>query len=115
MKERSYTISVYWVIVVLVCCIGHILLFWGFGQASERMSRRVRNDAFRSLVRQDISFFDKRSVGRITSELQEDAARIQTFTGDPVRSFLMTVSSVVVGLILAFYVSVPLLNISGSE
>jgi len=103
LRDESFTLSIYWVILVVVCLTGNMLTFWGFGNASERMNRRVRDDAFRSLVRQEVSFFDKRSVGTITSELQEDATRIQTFTGDPIRSFLTAGSSVLIGVTLSFF------------
>jgi ATP-binding cassette subfamily B (MDR/TAP) protein 1 len=107
MKQDSYILSVYWAIIIAVCIIGNLLLFWGFGTASERMNRRVRDSAFTSLVRQEVSYFDKRSVGKITSELEEDAAQIQTFTGDPIRKFLLALSSVLTGLVLAFYFMWP--------
>lgn len=106
MRERSYVLTGLWVAIIVVNAVGNILLFWGFGHASERMSRRVRDAAFQSLVRQDVSFFDKRKVGKITSELQEDATRIQVFTGDPIRQFLMSVSGVATGVVISFVVSI---------
>lgn len=105
MRSRSYDLSLYWTILIIVNVVGNLLLFWGFGNATERMSRRVRNFAFKSLVRQEVAFFDKRSVGKITSELQEDSTQLQTFTGDPIRQLLVSLSSVLTGLVLAFYVS----------
>jgi len=102
MRERSYVLTGLWVAIIVVNAVGNILLFWGFGHASERMSRRVRDAAFQSLVRQDVSFFDKRQVVKITSELQEDATRIQVFTGDPIRQFLMSVSGVATGVVISF-------------
>jgi ATP-binding cassette subfamily B (MDR/TAP) protein 1 len=80
MQQRSFELAGFWVIVALVSVFGNMLTFWGFGQASERMSKRVRDAAFSSLLRQEVAFFDQRSVGKITSELQEDAARVQTFS-----------------------------------
>lgn len=103
LRQRSFELSAYWIILVCVCCGGNVLAFWGFGHASERMNRRVRDDAFYALVRQEVSFFDKRSVGKITSELQEDATRIQTFTGQPIRSLVIAASSMGIGLVLSFY------------
>jgi len=94
MQDQSFTLSAYWAILVCVCVVGNMLTFWGFGNASERMNRRVRDWTFHSLIRQEVSFFDQRSVGKITSELQEDATRIQTFTGDPIRSLLIALSSI---------------------
>ena len=109
MRDRSYTLSIYWAIIIVIAVVGNTLTFVGFGNASERMTRRIRDAAFKSLVRQEVAFFDKRSVGKITSELQEDATQIQTFTGDPIRQILISLSSVFVGLVLAFYVSFVIL------
>lgn len=105
MQDRSFEVAGYWAIVLFGCIFGNMLIFWGFGHASERLSKRVRDSAFSSLVRQEVSFFDKRSVGKITSGLQDDAARMQTFTGDPIRSFLIAMSSLITGLVLSFVVS----------
>lgn len=102
MQQRSFELAGFWVIVAVVCITGNMLTFWGFGQASERMSKRVRDSAFSALVRQEVAFFDQRSVGKITSELQEDAARVQTFTGEPVRAFLIAIASVLTGVVLSF-------------
>lgn len=49
-------------------------------------------------------FTDKRSVGRITSQLQDDAARIQAFSGEPVRAMAVALSSVVIGIVLSLVV-----------
>ena len=105
MKQRSYDLSIFWTIVIVICVVGNLLTAWGFGNASERMTRRIRDMAFDSLVRQEVAYFDKRSVGKITSQLQEDATQIQTFTGDPIRQVLISLASVLVGLVVAFYVS----------
>merc|ERR1712224_1027630 len=102
MRKNSFILSAYWILVAAICVVGHMILFWGFGNASERMSKRVRDTAFKSLVRQEVSFFDKRNVGKITSELQEDATKIQVFTGDPVRQIVMALAGIVAGLAIAF-------------
>ena len=52
MEQKSYTLSLHWFALIVVAIAGNMLLFWGFGQASERMTRRVRDDAFQSLLRQ---------------------------------------------------------------
>lgn len=108
LKLRSYDLTLYWMIIIIGSVIGYVLMFWGFGTATERMNRRIRDMAFTSLVRQEVSFFDMRAVGKITSQLQEDATRVQTYSGDPIRQFLLMLSSLFVGLILAFYFMWPL-------
>jgi ATP-binding cassette subfamily B (MDR/TAP) protein 1 len=102
MRNESFRLAWFWGILVVVCVVGGVLSFWGFGNASERLSRRIRDSAFHSLVRQEVAFFDKRSVGKITSELQEDAAMIQTFTGQPIRAFTTAIASVLTGLVISF-------------
>lgn len=106
MQQRSFEVGAMWAGLMLNCLIGFTIMFVGFGRASERLSKRVRNDAFTSLIRQEIGFFDTRSVGQITSELQDDAARIHSFSGVPIRSALVALSSVVTGLVLSFIVSI---------
>ena len=103
-QDSSFVVSGYWAVVIAGCLIGNILVFWGFGRASERLNKRLRDDAFTALLRQDVAYFDKRSVGSITSQLQDDAAKIHAFSGEPVRAFLVALSSVVTGIVLSFIV-----------
>jgi ATP-binding cassette, subfamily B (MDR/TAP), member 1 len=56
MQHDSFFLSLYWTLVVLGCIVGNVLLFWGFGMASERLNKRVRDAAFFSLVRQEVAF-----------------------------------------------------------
>jgi ATP-binding cassette, subfamily B (MDR/TAP), member 1 len=106
MQTRSFEVAALWSIAVVSALLGNTLCIWGFGMASERLSKRIRDAAFKALVRQEVSFFDQRSVGNITSQLADDAARIQTFSGEPIRSLLIAMASVLTGLVLSFYVSV---------
>jgi ABC-type multidrug transport system fused ATPase/permease subunit len=66
------------------------------------MNKRVRNAAFDSLVRQEVSFFDLHPVGVITSQLQEDAALMHSFSGEPIRTLVINLSSVLVGVAVSF-------------
>jgi ATP-binding cassette subfamily B (MDR/TAP) protein 1 len=88
--------------IIFSSVFGNVLLFYGFGTATERMNKRVRDAAFQSLVRQEISWFDVRSVGSITTQLSDDAALIHSFSGEPIRTFVMSMASVAVGLIVSF-------------
>jgi len=112
MRQRSYIIAVYWAIIILCCLFGNGFVFCGFGTASESLNKRIRDLAFSSLCRQDISFFDKRTVGSITSQLQDDAAKIHAFSGQPIRIFLINVSSLVCGLVISFITCWPLAAMS---
>lgn len=102
MRETSFYLGGYWIIVAAGCVFGNMLTFWGFGLASERLNKRVRDSAFSSLIRQEVAFFDKRSVGVITSQLQDDAARIHTFSGEPIRTLVIALSSIITGVVVSF-------------
>jgi len=102
MRHQSFELAGYWLVVAFGSIFGNMLTVWGFGMASERLNKRVRDSAFAALIRQEVGYFDKRSVGSITSQLQDDAARIHTFSGEPIRSFLIAISAVITGIVVSF-------------
>lgn len=59
MQEMSYTISMFWAIMIAAAMFGQVVLSWGFGMASERLSKRTRDSTFTALLRQEMSFFGK--------------------------------------------------------
>jgi ABC-type multidrug transport system fused ATPase/permease subunit len=63
---------------------------------------QIRDSAFTSLIRQEVSYFDLRAAGTITSQLADDAAMLHAFVGEPIRTLTVSVSSVVVGLVVSF-------------
>ena len=111
MQDMSFRIALYWFGIIIACFVGNTLIFYGFGYATERINKRIRDMAFSSLMRQEVAFFDKRSVGSITSQLQDDAAFISAFSGEPVRTLVMTLASVATGVVSNF-VALPFLLLS---
>jgi ATP-binding cassette subfamily B (MDR/TAP) protein 1 len=102
MQDQSLRIFYAFLGVIASTLFGSTLLFWGFGVASERMNKRVRDSAFTSLLRQEIAWFDLRSPGTITSHLAEDAALLHAFSGEPIRTLVLNLSSVFIGVIVSF-------------
>ena len=102
MREASWKISVACVGVIVLQAIGFVLLYYGFGTASERMNKRVRDAAFTSLIRQEVGFFDTHPSGILTTQLQDDAALIHSFSGEPIRTLVMTIASLLVGVVISF-------------
>lgn len=88
--------------VIASAVIGNSLVWYGFGTASERINKRVRDAVFKNLLRQEVSWFDVQSVGSITSRVSEDAALMHTFSGEPIRILIMNLSSVFVGIVISF-------------
>ena len=104
-KMQDLSFKTLYLLVGLIFCslVGSIIMFYAFGTATERINKRVRDKAFKALIRQEVAWYDVRSVGQITSQLSDDAAMIHSFSGEPIRSFVMSVASVGAGLIVSFY------------
>jgi ATP-binding cassette subfamily B (MDR/TAP) protein 1 len=103
MQDLSFK-TIYLLIALMACSMfGSIMMYQGFGTATERINKRVRDQTFRALVRQEVSYFDVRPVGQICSQLSDDAAMIHSFSGEPIRTFVMTIASVGAGLVVSFY------------
>jgi ABC-type multidrug transport system fused ATPase/permease subunit len=102
MRELSFFITYIYIALMVAALIGNTLVFYGFGTATERMNKRVRNATFKNLIRQEVAYFDMRPVSAITSQLSDDAAMIHSFSGEPIRTLVMTLASVLVGLVVSF-------------
>lgn len=102
MQDESLSVFYGFLGIIFSALGGFTLLFWGFGVASERMNKRIRDQAFNSLLRQEISWFDIHSPAALTSRLSDDSALIHSFTGEPIRTLTSAVSSVLVGVLVAF-------------
>lgn len=68
----------------------------------ERLAQRIRQKYFRSLLDQDIAFFDDLSAGAVSSRLNGDIATIQNGTSEKVGLVLNSISFFVTGYIVAF-------------
>ncbi|CAB9505477.1 Leptomycin B resistance protein pmd1 [Seminavis robusta] len=102
MQSQSFDVAIYYCLLTLLCFVGGILSFWGFGQASERLTKSVRDDTFASLVRLPPAYHDTHDVGTLLSALGEDTARLHAFAGTPFRQLIEAAASVVLGLIVSF-------------
>ena len=102
MQEVSFKVAYAFVCVVFSSLIGYTILHWGFGVATERMNRRVREGAFCSLIRQEIAWFDLQSPGALVSRLADDAAQLHAYAGEPIRTLVASLSSVLVGVVVSF-------------
>lgn len=98
MRDRSFLITYGYIGIIAATMIGNMLLFYGFNIASEKMNKRVRDAAFKSLVRQEVGYFDVHPVAILTSRMSDDAALLHSFSGEPIRTLIMNIASVLVGL-----------------
>jgi len=74
-----------------------------FGISGEKLTNRLRNLLFSSVIRQDIGFFDDENngTGILTTKLSSDAAMIKGMTGERIGISLSLVTTITVGLLIA--------------
>lgn len=90
---------VYIAVATFVLIYTHILC-WNI--TSQRLAQRVRDRYLKSLLAQDIAFFDNLQAGEVSSRLNGDIQAIETGTSEKVGVFLTCVSFCVTAYIVAF-------------
>ncbi|QPH01809.1 hypothetical protein C2857_006012 [Epichloe festucae Fl1] len=73
-----------------------------FAVCSERLVRRVRDRAFRAMLRQDVAFFDKaeNTAGALTSFLSTETTRVAGLSGATLGTLLMMMTTLVAACVL---------------
>ena len=74
-----------------------------FEMIGERLTKRMRGDLFRSMLRKDITWFedDKNSVGVLASRLSTDVKMVRLVAGQSTAATLESASALTTGIIIA--------------
>ncbi|KKA21933.1 Xenobiotic-transporting ATPase [Rasamsonia emersonii CBS 393.64] len=97
----------FWSLMFLVLGIAQFFLYGTQGAAfafsSEKLIRRARSQAFRAMLRQDISFFDKEenSTGALTSFLSTETKHLSGISGVTLGTILMVSTTLTAALVVA--------------
>ncbi|KAI9095154.1 ABC multidrug transporter Mdr1 [Phlyctochytrium arcticum] len=97
----------FWALMFLIIGIANLfasfIKFAMFGISGERLTTRLRDMSFRSMMRQDIAWFDveEHSVGALTSNLSNDAQNVQNMSGQIAGNLLELFASIAGGAIVA--------------
>ena len=103
-KELNIIIS-YLFIAFLVSSFFAFIRGSLFTLAGESLVARFRKDLFRSIIYQDIEFFDKVQSGELQSRLASDSAVIQNAVTVNVSMGLRWLVQIIVGIVILFYIS----------
>jgi ABC-type multidrug transport system fused ATPase/permease subunit len=79
-----------------------------FNLGAERVAARLRRAAVRTLLVQDIEFFDRRDAGEMTARLSGDVPPLQFVLGEEFADALRFAAIAIAGTGLLFYTSPPL-------
>ncbi|KFY08733.1 hypothetical protein V492_05961, partial [Pseudogymnoascus sp. VKM F-4246] len=98
--------SLMYLMLAIVQFIAFVIQGWAFAFCSERLVHRVRDQAFRTMLRQDIAFFDQdeNTAGALTSFLSTETTHIAGLSG----ATLGTILTVVVTLVAALAVAIAI-------
>ncbi|KIW09268.1 hypothetical protein, variant [Verruconis gallopava] len=78
-------------------------LGWAFGFCSERLIHRARDQAFRTMLRQDIAFFDKdeNNAGALTSFLSTSVTHLAGLSGQTLGTIVQVSTTLVAALVVS--------------
>ncbi|KAH6772957.1 P-glycoprotein 11, partial [Perilla frutescens var. frutescens] len=104
LKEDSEFWALMYVALGVVALIGYSLRAHLFSVAGNKLIRRIRLMCFEKMVNMEIGWFDmdENSSGVISARLSSDAAMIRALVGDALAQLVQEVSSVVIGMVIAF-------------
>ena len=69
----------------------------------ERLGIKCRREYFKSLLRQEVGWFDAQNQAAMSSRFEQDAMAYQLAVGEKVSGLMVIVGMVVSGLALSFY------------
>lgn len=92
-------------VIFVVQGIAIALRYTLFSLAGERVVARLRGDLFKSLMSQDVAFFDSQKTGDLTSRLSADTATLQSTVSSNISMALRNLAMVVGGIGALFYTS----------
>ncbi|CAL0311170.1 unnamed protein product [Lupinus luteus] len=110
-------------------CLKYVYLGIGIGVAAflrERQAARIRGLYLKTILRQDISFFDmETNTGEVIGRMSGDTVLIQEAMGEKVGKFIQLISTFIGGFVIAFVKGwfltvvmlsmIPLLIVSGAS
>ncbi|XP_023564485.1 multidrug resistance protein 1-like [Octodon degus] len=93
-RQNSNLFSVLFLVLGIVSFITFFLQGFTFGKAGEILTKRLRYLVFKSMLRQDVSWFDdpKNTTGALTTRLANDAAQVKGIATEAIENFRTVVS-----------------------
>ncbi|CAN8072905.1 unnamed protein product [Agarophyton chilense] len=84
--------------------LGNFLQLSMLGISGERMTLKLRKEAFRAVLKQDMGFFDMKenSIGALSTRLATEATQVKGITGDTLGSISFAVSTILTGFLIAY-------------
>ncbi|XP_066148570.1 multidrug resistance protein homolog 49-like [Euwallacea fornicatus] len=115
LREDANNYCLYFLYLGIASGIAMFFQIYGFGYAGEKLTCRLRNMLFSSILRQEIGWFDRKEngVGALCAQLSGSAASVQGAGGSRIGLVLNSVSTFLLAVCLGLYFEWRLTLIAG--
>ncbi|XP_055387506.1 multidrug resistance protein homolog 49-like [Condylostylus longicornis] len=106
-QEDSNFYSYLFIALGVLAGVGSFFQFHMFNKAGVSLTSRLRKQAFKAIISQEMAFFDEKvnSIGALCSRLSGDCANVQGATGSRIGAMVQSIATLVIGILISFYFS----------
>ncbi|KAI0197519.1 multidrug resistance protein [Astrocystis sublimbata] len=100
-KDHSDFWSLMYLVLALVIFLAQIGQGFAFAKCSAILVHKVRDQAFRAMLRQEVTFFDENTTGALASFLSTEATHVAGLSGATLGTILTATTTLVSSIIVA--------------